>query len=402
MPTLEINGKLFAEQSGTGPVKLKIDELTESTANAGIRLTHPLKSSGGDEILSPSGTVSNLSKLSLTPSAAPSNPVQGDMYLDSSDNNLKIYTGSSWVNIANVNSNILVDYLVVAGGGGGWSNGSGGGGGGGMRSSVDSTGGITHTPENQLTVYTSTNYIVTVGAGGTNNVLSNNSNDSVFSSIRSVGGGVGGGSTGGYGGIGQSGGSGGGGGSGTSRGGLGGSGIETQGYDGGSGYNGNHGGGGGGGASAKGKHGGSNGGGTGGNGGDGKINSITGSSVAYSGGGGGGSLSTSYSGGTGGNGGGGRGGGSAGNPVSGTVNTGGGGGGGYNAGGSGNAAAPGGKGIVIISYLDTYPDLVSIDVSHTCRGATTVSGTTTPPAPSTARTGYKTYEFLDGDGNISW
>ena len=55
MPTLELNGKLFAEQSGTGPVKLKIDELTESTANAGIRLAHPLKSSAGDDILNSDG-----------------------------------------------------------------------------------------------------------------------------------------------------------------------------------------------------------------------------------------------------------------------------------------------------------------------------------------------------------
>lgn len=349
------------------------------------------------------GTVDlDVNKLKLTSGSAPSSPVQGDMYLDSNDNNLKIWNGSGWVNIVNLTPHITVDYLVVAGGGGGWGNGSGGGGGGGMRSSVDSTGGIVHTPEDKLTIYENTNYTVTVGAGGTNNVLSNSSNDSVFSTIRSVGGGVGGAATGSYGDIGQSGGSGGGGGSGTSRGGLGGSGMETQGFDGGSGYNGNHGGGGGGGASAKGKHGGSNGAASGGNGGDGKFNSITGTSIAYSGGGGGGSLSASYSGGSGGNGGGGRGGGSAGNPISGTVNTGGGGGGGYNAGGAGNPGALGGKGIVIISYPNTYPDLASIDVSHTCRGATTVSGTTTPPAPSTARIGYKTYEFLDGDGNVSW
>lgn len=60
MPTLELNGKLFAEQSGTGPVKLKIDELTESTANAGIRLTHPLKSSAGDDIMTADGALHNI------------------------------------------------------------------------------------------------------------------------------------------------------------------------------------------------------------------------------------------------------------------------------------------------------------------------------------------------------
>src|SRR6056300_951193 len=121
---------------------IKVDQLSEKTQGSGITLSHSLKNSSGSEIISPSGTVSNLSKLSLTPSSAPSSPTQGDMYLDSSDNNLKIWNGSGWVNIVNLTPHITVDYLVVAGGGGGWGNGSGGGGGGGMRSSVDSTGGI--------------------------------------------------------------------------------------------------------------------------------------------------------------------------------------------------------------------------------------------------------------------
>jgi hypothetical protein len=107
----------------------------------------------------------NLSKMSLTPGSAPSNPVQGDMYLDSSDNNLKIYRGAAFINIVSdpasggivttysingVNyqvhtfltsqsfmmlENKSVDILLAAGGGGGGryaANGVGGGGAGGM------------------------------------------------------------------------------------------------------------------------------------------------------------------------------------------------------------------------------------------------------------------------------
>jgi len=37
--------------------------------------------------------------LSIPPSASPGNPSQGDLYLDISDNNLKIYNGTIWKNI---------------------------------------------------------------------------------------------------------------------------------------------------------------------------------------------------------------------------------------------------------------------------------------------------------------
>ena len=60
----------------------------------------------------------------------------------------------------------------------------------------------------------------------------------------------------------------------------------------------------------------------------------------------------------------------------------------------------GGRGIVVISYLNTFADLVSIHSSHVCNGQ--AAGGTTPPAPSTSRSGYKTYTFTAGDGNISW
>ncbi len=58
-----------------------------------------------------------------------------------------------------------IDWLVVGGGGGGGALGGGGGGGGGLRSSVDTPGGPSASPENAQTVKTGT-YTVTIGEGG--------------------------------------------------------------------------------------------------------------------------------------------------------------------------------------------------------------------------------------------
>jgi hypothetical protein len=393
---------------------IKVDQLSEKTQGSGITLSHSLKNSSGSEIISPAGTVSNLSKLSLTPSSAPSSPVQGDMYLDSSDNNLKIWTGNFWKNIVDASPGFLVEYLVVAGGGSGGAVNGTGAGAGGFRTSSSIPGDLSgHSSSAESAVFVSSgiNYTVAIGAGATGIAgEGSNGQPSQFASIISDGGG------GGRhpGGTGYKGGSGGGGGNDGTTPNLGGKGIylgngdgdtTNQGYDGapGNGSGAARGGGGGGGAGAVGT---SGSGGNGGNGGSGLTNGLSGSSLPYAGGGGGGAyLSYTYgSGGTGGGGRGGNGGGSNQGEIGypGTVNTGGGGGGAGSGYGAATAAGSGGSGIVIISYPNTYPDLASIDVSHTCRGATTVSGTTNPPAPSTARTGYKTYEFLDGDGNISW
>jgi len=377
MPTLELNGKPFAEQTGTGEPVLK----------GNINFEGPIRINN-QEVLSANGSgvaISNLSKLSLTPSSAPSSPTQGDMYLDSSDNKFKVYTGNFWTTIVSTSSSFNVEYLVIAGGGAGgmgaWTGATGesssGGGAGGYRSNVmgeNSGGGLP--PELLFNVTTQTLYTVTVGAGGicpdaSNSTWVTDGYNSTFGSITSVGGGAGGWkgnnhpAASNY--TGENGGSGGGGSN--SQGG--GSGEFGQGYDGGDSNNyANAGGGGGAGGAGQSYV-------TSGGGGTGLISYITGIATMRAVGG---NVNTGG--------------------VDGTINTGN--GGGSASFGDSLNGGNGGKGIVIISYPNTYPDLASIDVSHTCRGATTVSGTTNPPAPSTARTGYKTYEFLDGDGNISW
>lgn len=99
-----------------------------------------------------------------------------------------------------------VDYLVVAGGGGGgagvadaWNG--GGGGAGGLRTSYGTTSGGGGSSESQALIIQSTNYIVTVGAGGAYGSGSGNTSssqpgsngiNSTFSTITSVGGGGGG------------------------------------------------------------------------------------------------------------------------------------------------------------------------------------------------------------------
>ncbi len=270
---------------------------------------------------------------------------------------------SSVGNSAGSNS---VNYLVVAGGGGGGGSGGGSGGGaGGYRTNypAPSSGGLSVSAQT---------YPVTVGAAGGHNGgpttegKGSNGSQSVFSTITSTGGGGGGvracGPAGPSGAQGNPGGSGGGGSNCQSVG----SGntppvSPPQGNNGGQGVTGGgaFGHGGGGGASAVGGNGTSGGSAAGGNGGAGSPNSITGSNVTYAGGGGAGisgsgSCAPSYSIGTGGSGGGGNGrmntcGSFPYANATGAANTGGGGGGGGDA-GSNATGAPGGSGIVVVSY----------------------------------------------------
>ena len=288
--------------------------------------------------------------------------VAGDMIYNSTTSRVEHYNGSSW---AAGLAAVQVQYVIVGGGGSGASTYggemyAGGGGAGGYLSAVigeNSGGGLS----SHQTIYLapSTNYPVSIGAGGAA-VQSGNSQgggtrgiQSYFNNIVAIGGGAG-----------QSyvesaaqtksivGGSGGGRGTYITRAGNSAQGGEgLQGYNGGSSdgnyvNNSTRAAGGGGGAGAAG----SNAGGTaGGNGGDGVQSSITGTATYYAGGGGGSGSSTRGTGG--------QGGGSdavkGGTASNGTANTGGGGG------GSGTTSATsyggnGGSGIVILRYPNTY------------------------------------------------
>jgi hypothetical protein len=251
------------------------------------------------------------------------------------------------------------NFLVVAGGGGGGRR--CGGGAGGYRSaySTENTGGG-QPAETPLSITLGTAYTVTVGAGGTGTVETNdntvtqayNGSNSVFGSITSTGGGAGATQLNTAG----NGGSGGGGGDGSTTG----AGTSGQGYDGGT-----SGAPGGGGSAAVGVSA------SPGAGGSGQASSITGSSVARGGGGGGSSNSSGA---------GGYGGGGAGatyngyNAQSGTANTGG--GGGSTGGGASTAyGGNGGSGVVVIR--------VPVDVTATFSGGVTSSSTTSG--------GYKIY-----------
>lgn len=300
-------------------------------------------------------------------SAAPSNPVLGQMYTDTTDNFVYHWNGSKWLTMSNAfvvsggnttgtytsggktykyhkftSSGTLevtgsagnVEYVVVAGGGGvssgaGSAGGAGGGGAGGYRSNVSgesSGGGATNEGAMTLTAGT---YSITIGAGGTGSSRSDGGGDggnSTFNGVTATGGG-GGGQSSSYGG-----GSGGGQGVGSNAPtGNYGSGTSGQGYRGGSASGDQTGGGGGAGeiGNTDGQM----------HGGDGVQTSIEGTATYYAGGGAGQDVS-SEAGGTAGAGGGGA------ARAHGSANTGGGAGG----------HAPnsytdnGGSGVVIIRY----------------------------------------------------
>lgn len=269
---------------------------------------------------------------------------------------------------------VPIDYLVIAGGAG---PSNAGGGAGGLRSTMNNTG-RGGSLESQFTATRSTNYTVTVGAGGANTGA--NGSNSVFNTITSLGGGT----------DQTAGGSGGGGSVSSSN--LAGAGTTGQGYDGGRGGigSGQGTGGGGGGAGVVGGQGNIGTGGTGGAGGNGVSVSITGTAVTYAGGGGAGGnyQYQTNQGGAGGTGGGGNGacfGGGAVNGVSGTTNLGGGGGGaGYLSGG--RPAGAGGSGVVILRY----PNTATITIGAGLTGTTATDGSS------------KVTTITAGSGNVSW
>jgi len=283
--------------------------------------------------------------------------VAGDMIYNSTTGKVEHYNGTSWQSGVNV---FELEYLIIAGGGaGGYASSgagveaSGGGGAGGYLCKFNSeTSGGGSVTLNSFYVIPSTNYPVTIGAGGTGTTQDfNSSNDGFPSYVGSLYAFGGGGGGKGYPAA-RRGGSGGGGGprynpDGGSTG-DGAAGLYAQGSNGGN-WTGTAGtapnaGGGGGGAGAVGSAGSS---GTGGAGGAGKASSITGSSVTRAGGGGGAGTTAGGAGGTGGGGAGSD----AGTPTNGTANTGGGGGASAN---SATVGANGGSGLVILRYPNTY------------------------------------------------
>jgi len=304
-----------------------------------------------------------------------------------------------WPTAGNVPPSVI-DFLVIAGGGSGGNQsnrGAGGGAAGGYRTSYGTSGGG-GAAESPFSFTPSTNYTVTVGAGGAAMADARNGNKgspSVFNAITSDGGGAGcgtdfttplpaGSKDGGSGG----------GANGYSTGSTPGTGTANQGFNGGTGRD-SYGpeatglGGGGGGAGAVGVNSTGTSSGVAGAGGAGVASTITGASVTRAGGGGGSCLNNGSGGQT--PGAGGTGGGGAGandsavpNGTAGTINTGSGGGGG-NINFSGVSGA-GGSGIVILRY----PSSLTITIGAGLTGTTATDGS------------YKVTTFTAGTGNVSW
>jgi hypothetical protein len=149
MATLELDGTLIAEKDNNNKIISHVDQLSEATSGGGIQFN--------------SATI-------LQKSASdPANPVEGQIYYNTTDNAVLIYNGTSWNTLSNVpaidggtvstfgnyklhafttssstltvvNGPVTVDALIVAGGGGGGLQGrtelpgawAGGGGAGGL------------------------------------------------------------------------------------------------------------------------------------------------------------------------------------------------------------------------------------------------------------------------------
>lgn len=284
-------------------------------------------------------------------SSSISNPNTGSIYHDTTDNIVKVYTGTQWQVLgeqttpATGPASADIEYLVIAGGGGGGSY--GGGGAGGYQSSSLSS------------IESGSSITVTIGGGGagSGNTYSDRGTSGVDSSIASAGGssfttatstggGGGGDNLGDSTGVPFDGGSGGGGSDGSASGtNVGGSGTVGQGNDGGDGTfsDPNYMGGGGGGAGTAGADATTS---AAGDGGDGLASSITGTSTTRAGGGGGVRYNTSGTWGDGGTGGGGDGGSWNATTTAMSSNT----AGTENTGGGGGAGKSGGKGVTILAY----------------------------------------------------
>jgi len=406
-PVTSVNGQTGAVTVGTGTdwdTSIKTADFTAvagkgyfiNTTSAQITVTLPSNPSLGDaiELLDYSGTAGT-NKIVITSS----NNIEGssdDKAIKTNKNSaILVYSDATkgWVaskpgSLESATDPLVVDYLVIAGGGSGSTLGGGGGAGGYRNSYNNEQSGGGASSESALTnLSLSTNYTVTVGAGGaatadgTYNTNGNNGANSVFASITSVGGGGGSAHNSNLANIGGSGG----GGSSSGNQSNGAAGTANQGYAGGNGQNTASGYPAGGGGGAGGVGGTGTGGNTSGNGGAGLASSITGSSVTRAGGGGGAGKPSILTPGTGAAGGGS---GVATSPTNGTdatANSGsGGGGGGYDSAYRGGGA--GGSGIVILRYPSNY---------YVHAGGTLVFSTTTDGND-------RITSFTAGTGNITF
>jgi len=381
LPNTGVTAGTYGGSSNISVVTVNAKGLVTSASNSAINLN----SVTGDLTVSGNITVNGTGFTTLaagTTAQRPTSTANGQSRINTTSGNMEFFFNGSWKPLV---SQYTVNYLVVAGGGsGGGYYYAGGGGAGGLISG-------------SATVFSGTQYTITVGAGGsqtTGPAGGNAGNPSVFAlstSVTALGGGRGGTGNDTSGSPTMNGGSGGGAASGYPIG----TGTSGQGNNGGSsgGASNVYSAGGGGGAGAVGSNApGSPGVGDGGAGGVGivsglvpsglatalSIGQVSGGSVYFAGGGGGasGAIPSGYNGGTGGTGGGGKGGAyqypaPAGFGVAGTANTGGGGGGGsHNSGTDTGIGKAGGSGIVIISYVGAQLGSGGANVFYT--GANTV------------------------------
>ena len=367
-----------------------------NTTSAAITVTLPSSPSAGDEvsIVDYAGTAdtNNITITSSDNINGSSNDVKINyerggvsmVYVDATQGWIA-YNAANETAAALATTPLIVDYLVIAGGGGGGYANAGGAGAGGYRNSFNSEpSGGGNTSESALTLVSSTNYTITVGAGGaggtSGQVLGSQGFSSVFAGINTVGGGYGGiGFPITAGGIGGSGG-GGGGASGSNI--SGGQGTTDQGYNGGNNALApNYPSGGGGGAGGAG---GAGSGSQSGAGGIGLSSNITNTpTLRGGGGGGGGTIDGSTAGGA--TSGGGAGGNSGSVGTDGANNTGGGGGGGYHLQNGGT----GGSGVVILRYPSTYTITETTSAQLTFTTDESISGE-------------KVTVFTAGDGTIEF
>ena len=158
--------------------ELKVDNISEKTANAGVQLSSSLGFV--------SKTTSQINALS--------GMAAGDTVYDSDLGTLKVYNGTSWNGMSSSTFDVTVEYLVIAGGGGAGHDAGGGGGAGGYRNSYSSeTSGGNSVTESTLSLSQATGYTVSIGGGGSGSTDTSGSltsgNDSTFSTITSTGGG---------------------------------------------------------------------------------------------------------------------------------------------------------------------------------------------------------------------